>query len=139
MKMPERIDTELFAPCGMNCKVCYRHCFHKTPCAGCRKDDVGKPEHCRRCRIKDCVQAKGLTHCFACAAYPCIPLSRLEKSYRQRYQASLMENSAYVREYGLEAFMTWQRERYTCKICGGVLSLHDQMCSECRAKDVGPL
>ena len=33
MKMPERIDTELFAPCGMNCRVCYRHCFHKKPCA----------------------------------------------------------------------------------------------------------
>jgi hypothetical protein len=26
MKMPtEKIDTAMFAPCGMNCLVCYKH------------------------------------------------------------------------------------------------------------------
>lgn len=36
MKMPtEKIDTVMFAPCGMNCLVCYKHCYHKKPCAGC--------------------------------------------------------------------------------------------------------
>lgn len=30
MKMPtEKIDTAMFAPCGMNCLVCYKHCYHK--------------------------------------------------------------------------------------------------------------
>lgn len=29
MQMPnENIDTTMFAPCGMNCKVCYKHCYH---------------------------------------------------------------------------------------------------------------
>lgn len=37
MKMPtEKIDTAMFAPCGMNCLVCYKHCYHvsekKTGC-----------------------------------------------------------------------------------------------------------
>lgn len=28
MKMPtEKIDTAMFAPCGMNCLVCYKHCY----------------------------------------------------------------------------------------------------------------
>lgn len=36
----------MFAPCGMNCKVCYKHCYHKKPCAGCLNSDQGKPEHC---------------------------------------------------------------------------------------------
>ena len=36
MKMPtEKMDTAMFAPCGMNCLVCYKHCYHKKPCAGC--------------------------------------------------------------------------------------------------------
>lgn len=36
MKMPtEKIDTAMFAPCGMNCLVCYKHCYHKKPYAGC--------------------------------------------------------------------------------------------------------
>ena len=23
------IEAIMFAPCGMNCKVCYKHCYHK--------------------------------------------------------------------------------------------------------------
>lgn len=42
----------MFALCGMNCKVCYKHCYHKKPCDGCLNSDKGKPEHCRKCKIK---------------------------------------------------------------------------------------
>ncbi len=45
----------------MNCLVCYKHCYHKKPCGGCRNSDKGKPEHCRKCRIKDCIGEKGLS------------------------------------------------------------------------------
>ena len=31
MKMPDTIDADMFAPCGMNCMVCYKHCYHKSP------------------------------------------------------------------------------------------------------------
>lgn len=35
MKMPkENMDINMFAPCGMNCMVCYKHCYHKK--AMCR-------------------------------------------------------------------------------------------------------
>ena len=28
MKMPDTdIDTNMFTPCGMNCMVCYKHCY----------------------------------------------------------------------------------------------------------------
>lgn len=31
MQMPkENMDTVMFAPCGMNCTVCYKHCYHKN-------------------------------------------------------------------------------------------------------------
>ena len=54
MKMSkEKIDISMFAPCGMNCKVCYKHCYNKKPCSGCLNSDKGKPEHCR-------MQNKGL-------------------------------------------------------------------------------
>ena len=35
MRMPEKIEADMFARCGMNCMVCYKHCYHKKPCAGC--------------------------------------------------------------------------------------------------------
>lgn len=133
MKMPANaIDPLLFAPCGMNCQVCYRHCYHKKSCAGCLHSDAGKPEHCRTCKIKDCTKEKGIIYCYECTEYPCKSIKNLEKSYQTRYKASLMENSKFVREHGLAAFMAQQKETYTCPECGGVISLHDAQCSECQ-------
>lgn len=131
MKMPERIEPAMFAHCGMNCLVCYKHCCHKNPCAGCLKSAQGKPEHCRKCRIKACVKERQLTYCFECSEYPCGQIKRLEKSYHTRYCASLIENSRMVKEQGMAAFLQQQKERYTCAECGGIISLHDAECSEC--------
>lgn len=132
--LKEYFDIGMFAPCGMNCVVCYKHCYHKKMCAGCLNSDMGKPEHCRKCRIKDCIRQKGLDYCFECPQYPCKQIKNLEKSYRVRYQASLMENSEFVRLHGLESFMEQQKEKYTCAKCGGIFSLHDRECSECQEK-----
>ena len=35
MKMPEKIDTIMFAPCGMNCNLCIKHVNPKNPCPRC--------------------------------------------------------------------------------------------------------
>lgn len=135
MNMPSaKIDKAMFAPCGMNCTVCYKHCYHKKPCAGCLNSDEGKPECCRKCKIKDCIKEKGLSHCFACPDYPCKRMKNLEKSYNQRYEASLIENGAFVQEHGLELFMEMQKEKYTCPKCGGIISIHHRECSECQEK-----
>lgn len=135
MKMPkENIDTVMFAPCGMNCKVCYKHCFHKEPCAGCLDSNKEKPEHCRKCEIKDCIGKKSRFYCFECPEYPCKLIKNLEKSYNIRYRASLMENSCFVKTHGLEYFMEQQKAKYTCSRCGGIISIHDKKCSECREK-----
>lgn len=130
--MPEeKLNETMFAPCGMNCLVCYKHCYHKKPCYGCLQSDDGKPEHCRKCKIKDCVKEKTLQYCFECWEYPCKRLKYLEKSYRTRYGASLYENSLFVKENGLTKFMERQKQKYTCPECGGTISLHDRECSEC--------
>lgn len=135
MKMPEEnIDTNMFAPCGMNCKVCYKHCYHKKPCSGCLNSDNGKSEHCRKCKIKDCIKEKSLSYCFECSEYPCKLIKNLEKSYNKRYQASLMKNSCFVQEQGLKCFMKQQKAKYTCLKCGGIISIHDRECSECQEK-----
>ena len=84
MKMPEKIDISMFAPCGMNCEVCYKHCYNKKTCAGFLNSDKGKPEHCRKCKIKDCIKAKALSYCFECTEYPCKLIKNLEKSYNKQ-------------------------------------------------------
>lgn len=135
MKMNKEIEEIMFAPCGMNCMVCYKHCFtkkSKKPCLGClASDETGKPEHCRKCKIKDCVHEKDVTYCFNCNQFPCKLIKNLEKSYKQRYNASLIANSLFVKNHGLITFMSNQREVYTCSMCGGIYSIHDRICTEC--------
>lgn len=55
----------MFASCGMNCKVFYKHCYHKKPCLGC----------------------------FKCLDYSCKQIKNLETSYHKRYQTSFIENN----------------------------------------------
>ena len=108
MHMPDAIPENMFAPCGMNCMVCYKHCTvckSVRPCAGCLNGDEGKPRHCRACAIRDCCREKGLRYCLECTAFPCRRLNRLEKSYRTRYDASLLSNSRAVLTRGLAVFL----------------------------------
>ena len=44
---------------------------------------MGKPEHCRKCKIKDCIKGKGLSYCFECPDYPCKLIKNLEKSCKK--------------------------------------------------------
>ena len=134
MKMPMKIETEMFAPCGMNCMVCYKHCHTKKtkqPCGGCMVESKGKPEHCRKCKIKDCVQSKGITYCYECSDFPCKLIKNLEKSYNKRYRESLIENSRIVMQKGIPHLMEAHIQKYACPECGSIISLHDKVCTEC--------
>lgn len=131
MKMPETLKPILFAPCGMNCMVCYVHLKSKKPCNGCLGDDVNKPDRCKKCEIKNCANAKGLVYCYECKDFPCKRIKNLEKSYTTRYKTSLVANSEIVKTKGLVSFMQEERTKWLCD-CGGVISLHDRFCSECK-------
>lgn len=135
MKMPKKIDTKLFAPCGMNCLVCYVHLKDKKPCPGCLNNDINKPERCKTCKIKICAQGKGLTYCYECLDFPCKHINNLEKSYSKRYYTSLIENSKKVQKDGIFLFLTNEREKWICKNCSGIISLHDAECSNCKTKN----
>lgn len=134
MKMPEVLDKHLIAICGMNCMVCYKHLITKKyakKCHGCRFDDETLPDHCRSCRIKDCARDKGLSYCFQCDEFPCKWIKNMDRSYRQRYHVSLIEQGLYLKEHGINAFLLREQSLWKCNHCGGVISLHDAFCSEC--------
>ena len=134
MKMPEKIDASLLAPCGMNCLLCTRFLRAKEPCRGCLFTDENKPEHCRKCFKKDCTAARGITYCVECEEYPCRRMKYMEETYRTRYLMSLDENGRFALRYGPEAFMEREREKRACRKCGGVISIHERACSECGQK-----
>ena len=131
MLAPEQIDENLLAPCGMNCLLCYKH-LGKNPCAGCFSGEQNKPNSCRSCTIRSCAVEKGLRYCAQCAKFPCRQIQALDKSYRTRYGVSLIDalNGA-VRD-GVASILREQVSRYTCPDCGGLISLHDGDCSNCK-------
>ncbi len=58
MKMPEKIDTIMFAPCGMNCKLCIKHLSENNSCPGCLIDSPNKTKNALKCKIKKCLETK---------------------------------------------------------------------------------
>ena len=134
MKMPDIIPEYLFAPCGMNCMVCYVHLKKKRACNGCLGTGDNKPERCKICIIKNCADGKKLKYCYECSEFPCKSIRNLDKSYRKRYAASLIDNSKYVKENGIVKFQVNERGKWTCRKCNGVVSLHDGICTECEEK-----
>lgn len=56
--MPEKASVRtLFAPCGNELLVCYRHRYHKKPKVAAWKGNR-KPEHCRACKNKIRIKKK---------------------------------------------------------------------------------
>jgi len=134
MNLTTMPSMTMLAPCGMNCAVCYVHLRKKKPCMGCRSMDGSQPNHCRKCKIKNCVTEKGIGFCFECPSFPCASIKRLDKSYRQRYQVSLIENGVQIKAVGIEQHVIEQKQQWTCTQCGCIICLHDRICSECGRK-----
>ncbi len=129
--MAEKKQHIMVAPCGINCAVCYRHLKKKKPCPGCRGQDDSKPEHCRKCAIKDCAVKQDHDFCFQCPSFPCPRIKRLDKRYRERYHVSLIDNAIALNQIGMAQYIREERARWTCAACGGVICMHDRVCSEC--------
>ena len=151
MIMPDKIDEKMLAPCGMNCMVCSRHCYHKNPCPGCFSLGASVTGRAftaliqKNCDIRHCAQERALSElfpselsekavfrCAACSDYPCSLSEALEKRFRIRYDIDLSANNEEIRCAGAEEFLRMQKEEFTCPVCKGVISIQDQECSICQ-------
>ena len=124
----------MIAVCGMNCKVCYKHLAigkYTKPCNGCKFQDKTLPNSCRNCKLVACANEKNIDYCYQCELFPCKLIKNLDKSYIKRYNISLIENSMIIKEKGIEEFLKKDKEKWTCKDCKGIISLHDKICSGC--------
>lgn len=131
MKSSEISYENMLAPCGVNCNFCYKHVKKIKRCAGCLNSDLNKTNHCINCKIKHCAIQKGCTHCFYCEFFPCKLIKNLEKSYIKRYKISLIENGINAKKLGIYEFLKNDSINWICANCGGAISMHDGVCSEC--------
>ena len=126
------IRAELIAPCGGNCAVCMGY-LRENGCPGCRGDDENKPYNCVRCRIKNCdeLTANNFMYCYECRKFPCKRIQQLDLRYRTNYDFSMIDNLNFIKEHGIDAFITQEKERWTCSDCGGMMCVHRGYCTEC--------
>ncbi len=129
--MENNENRKYIAYCGMNCLYCYSYLKNTKPCPGCRIVNNNKPQHCRKCRIKDCAEEKNLYYCSECSDYPCVLIKRLDKSYRTRYNESLINILKIIREKGIDYYLDYEKKRLECPECGGILNIHHKKCSQC--------
>lgn len=135
--MPDKIDKRMIAVCGMNCKICYKHLAigkYTKCCNGCKFQDETLPNSCRNCKLVACANEKNIDHGYKCTLSPCKLIKNLDKSYIKKYNISLIENSKIIKENGTEEFLKKEKEKWICKGCKGIISLHDKICSSCLAK-----
>jgi len=126
---PVIMNSDLIAPCGMNCSLCIGFLREKNRCAGCGGNR-------RLCRIKNCEKLKpsGSGFCFECSIFPCARLKQLDKRYRTKYGMSMLDNLEYICEHGIKSFIEKEKKRWACSECGGILSVHRDACVFCGGK-----
>ena len=130
------ITAEMIAPCGLDCSLCKRALAETNPCPGCHGPDENKPEFCaNRCGIIFCRKRRenGYEFCDECPDYPCADVLEKETRYTSKYPLyeSPGKNLRDIRAFGMEKFLENEREYWTCKECGHIVSVHTGICSGC--------
>jgi hypothetical protein len=132
------MDTELIAPCGMNCGICSGYLAFKYDmkgkgirmpyCAGCRPRDKQCAFLKKRCNL---LMEGQVQYCYECEDFPCGSLQSLDKRYRNNFRMSMVENLEYIKENGIEQFLKKEEEKWKCPECGAVICCHNGICFNC--------
>ena len=130
MKLPDAIDVNMLAPCGLNCMLCYRH-LSKDPCPGCRARLSEPDVYRRKCVMRACTSERGLFSCAVCAEIPCKRVKTFAKRYREGYGVDLYADAALLNNIGAFALMEQQIAAHTCPACGHLIDMHYGKCSGC--------
>jgi hypothetical protein len=131
-------QTNLIAPCGMNCALCLGYQREKNHCNGCRNEEniKYKTKHSTNCIIKNCENLKNTksNFCYECDKYPCKRLKDLDKRYRTKYNMSMLENLEDIKEKGIKEFVKQQNIKWKCSQCNELLCVHREYCLNCEEK-----
>jgi hypothetical protein len=126
-------ERSLIAPCGINCGTCMAFLRVKNKCYGCWVDFDSKRKTCCECKIKNCelLAKTSSKFCYECKIFPCEKIKHIDKRYRTKYRASLIQNLVTIKETGITTFLELEVKKWTCPNCGSTLSVHRDHCLVC--------
>ena len=134
----KNLSAELIAPCGMNCALCSSYLALtnklksksvKMPyCTGCR----ARNKQCAFIK-KSCIRLlkAEVDFCFECSDFPCVRLKTLDVRYKSRYRMSMIDNSRFIKEHGMQKFLEEQEKTWKCPTWNGLISCHNGLCFNC--------
>ncbi len=132
------MDTELIAPCGMNCGICSEYLAFKHDvkskgirmpyCTGCRPRDKKCAFLKKRCSL---LLEGRVQYCYQCPDFPCQGLQKIDKRYRSQFRMSMIENLECIKKNGVRQFLAAQEEKWKCPECGGLICCHNGICFNC--------
>jgi len=136
--MNTSIPTDLIAPCGMNCRLCWSFIRERNPCSGCRRpcreSTEKEKKHRSSCRIKNCDQLSkgGAKYCSdKCSRFPCTRLKQLDERYKSKFGMSMLDNLMMINDTGIREFIRREKIKWTCPKCDELLSVHRSKCRFC--------
>ena len=131
------------ASCGVYCGACPS--FKKT-CLGCPSESQAQKRRSKwGCKIrKCCYETQGLDYCIECEEYPCAKVHKKlfaahQGDPRYNYRFEIPKRFPILLEMGLEAYLGYLRERYTCPACGDLVHFYQYSCRQCGSEYIVPL
>ena len=55
----------------------------------------------------------------------------MDKRYKENYKISVKGNLEFISDAGIDKFIKEEYEKYRCKKCGELISIHNRKCFKC--------
>ncbi len=111
-------------------------------CDGCVSGGTLAP-HCQRCNIRLCaIDKQKDARCIECKELPCGRITNLINMGNYLHRAEYLPNLKKMKEMGVEKWVKYEEERWSCPQCGLPISWYDSECARCgepRSKNLFPL
>ncbi len=102
-------------------------------CDGCLSGGV-LAAHCQRCNIRLCALDKQKnSRCSECEELPCYRVTNLINMGRYLHRKEYLPNLKKMREMGIQKWVQYEKERWSCPKCGLPMRWYDTECVGCGA------
>ncbi|VGO17634.1 hypothetical protein PDESU_06235 [Pontiella desulfatans] len=100
-----RAKEDLGAYCGLHCGSCPMYTGGK--CTGCKGPTETLSDHCKKCEMRPCAQAKGVKSFAECKGFPCAKTEAFHNSGKPMGKAAAA-NCKVIQESGYEKWLAAQ-------------------------------